>query len=103
MSVLVIGGDNLNSIKEKLKERGFETIEHVSGRKKGDRKIKISENTDLVLVLTDYACHNIMEKVKQATKKDNLSIIYSKRSWVSMKDKIEEYITDKSRVNKQYV
>ncbi|MBC2582184.1 DUF2325 domain-containing protein [Clostridium sp. DJ247] len=99
MSVLVIGGDNLDSIKERLKEKGFENIEHISGRKKGDRKIKISEKTDLVLVLTDYACHNIMGKVKQITRRDKLKIIYSKRSWICMKDKIEEYITDKSRVN----
>ncbi|HBC95509.1 MAG TPA: dihydroorotate dehydrogenase [Clostridium sp.] len=93
MSILVIGGDRLGNIKSKLKENGFNKIGHVSGRKKGDRKIKIPENTDLVLVLTDYIGHNISGIIKNQSKRSDVTIMFCRRSWSSMYKNIESYIT----------
>ncbi|CAB1250842.1 DUF2325 domain-containing protein [Clostridium sp. WLY-B-L2] len=92
MSILVIGGDRLGNIKDKLRENGFNKIGHVSGRKKGDRKIKIPENTDLVLVLTDYIGHNISEIIKNKSKRSDVTIMFCKRSWSSMYKNIGDYI-----------
>ncbi|MCI1945238.1 DUF2325 domain-containing protein [Clostridium luticellarii] len=98
MSILVIGGDKLGNIKDKLKENGFNKIDHISGRKKGDRKIKISEGTDLVLVLTDYIGHNISEIIKNQSKRSDVTIMFCKRSWSSMYKNIENYITQIKKV-----
>jgi hypothetical protein len=98
VSILVIGGDKLGNIKDKLKENGFNKIDHISGRKKGDRKIKISEGTDLVLVLTDYIGHNISEIIKNQSKRSDVTIMFCKRSWSSMYKNIENYITQIKKV-----
>ncbi|MEY8000239.1 DUF2325 domain-containing protein [Clostridium sp. Mt-5] len=92
MSILVIGADRLGNIKDKLKENGFNKIGHVSGRKKGDRKIKIPESTDLVLVFTDYIGHNISEIIKNKSKRSDVKIMFCKRSWSSMYKNIESYM-----------
>lgn len=92
MSILVIGGDHLGNIKDKLNQKGFDEIGHITGRKKRDRKIKISQNTDLVLVLTDFIGHNMVEIIKEESRKNNVSVIFSRRSWTCMYKNIEEYI-----------
>lgn len=92
MSILVIGGDRLGNITDKLKESGFNKIDHVTGRKKGDRKIKIPDNTDLVLVLTDYIGHNMAEIIKEESRRNDVTVMFSRRSWSYMYKNIEEYI-----------
>lgn len=92
MSVLVIGGDNLGSLTEHLRIRGFEKINHVTGRKKRDCKVSIPNNTDLVLVLTDYVGHQLTKQIKESTKDTKAEIMYSKRSWIHMQKSIEEFL-----------
>ncbi|WP_446897487.1 DUF2325 domain-containing protein [Clostridium sp. LBM24168] len=95
MSILVVGGDRLGNIKDKLNKKGFNEIGHVTGRKKGDRKIKIPQNTDLVLVLTDFIGHNMAEIIKEESRKNNVSVIFSRRSWSCMHKNIEEYMNQR--------
>lgn len=92
MKVLVIGGDRLGSIEDKLRGEGFNKIAHITGRKKGDVKVKIPQNMDLVLVLTDYIGHNMAEVIKKRSKKSNMEIMFCKRSWVSMHEDITNYM-----------
>ena len=89
MSVLLIGGDRIGSITQKLRERGFDDIQHVTGRKHGNRKIKISANTDLVLVLVDFVEHNLVEIVKKESKKVGVRVEFSRRSWISMESNLQ--------------
>lgn len=92
MSILVIGGDKLGTITDKLRENGFNKIGHVTGRKKGDRKVKIPENTDLVLVLTDYVGHNMAEIIKERSRRSDVEVMFCRRSWSSMYKNIEDYM-----------
>ncbi|KZL91621.1 DUF2325 domain-containing protein [Clostridium magnum] len=94
MSVLVIGGDRICNIKEKLRQSGFDRIEHVTGRKKMDRKIKIPERTDLVLVLIDYVGHNVTEIVKDESKRCDVKVMFSKRSWAHMEGVIRTFLKE---------
>ena len=41
MSALIIGGDRLGRITDELYKKGFTDIKHITGRKGGERKIKI--------------------------------------------------------------
>lgn len=94
MSILLVGGDKLDNIKEKLTEKGFQNIEHVSGRKKSDKKIKIPEKTDLVLVFVDYVGHKLSQTIKEQSRKYDVRIAFSKRSWTCMEKTIQKYIED---------
>lgn len=94
MSILLIGGDKLGNIKDKLAEKGFKSIEHVTGRKKSDKKIKISEKTDLVLVLVDYVGHKLSQTIKEQSRKYDVRIAFTKRSWTSMEKTIQKCIEE---------
>ncbi|WP_026881195.1 DUF2325 domain-containing protein [Clostridium akagii] len=96
MSVLLIGGDRIGSITQKLKENGFDDIQHVTGRKHGNRKIKISPKTDLVLIFVDFVEHNLVEIVKKESKRIGVRVEFSKRSWISMESTIKGCINDAS-------
>ncbi|NEZ47146.1 DUF2325 domain-containing protein [Clostridium niameyense] len=85
MSAFVVGGDRINTIKENLKEMGFDEINHISGRRKRHRKLQVPVNTDLVLVLTDFIGHNVVESVKEQVKANkDTQVIYAKRSWTNI-------------------
>ncbi|MBM7870728.1 hypothetical protein JOC70_002222 [Clostridium pascui] len=94
MSILVVGGDKLGSITHKLSENGFSDIQHISGRKYGDRKLKISCKTDLVLVLIDFVDHAMMNIIKKESKKYGIKITFSKRSWIHMESNIKNSIKE---------
>lgn len=94
MSVLVIGGDRIQNIKDKLRENGFDIIEHVSGRKKSDKKVKIPYKTDLVLVLTDYVGHRVVELIKEESKKCDKKVVFSKRCWSCMEEPVKRYVEE---------
>lgn len=88
MSVLVVGGDKLGNIEDKLAQSGFSNIFHITGRKRGDRKIKIPNEIDLVLVLVDYIEHPLMNIIKKETRKQGIKLVFSKRAWSHIENKI---------------
>ena len=92
MSILVIGGDNLGNITQKLSERGFSDIQHISGRKSGDKRFKIPCETDLVLVLIDFIGHGLMNNIKKESKKYGVKITFSKRSWTQIESNIDNCV-----------
>ena len=90
MSLMVVGADNLGSIKSNIESLGFDDIKHISGRKKSVfRSFKLPVNVDMVLVLTDYIHHSAMKKVKQEAKEKDVNVIFSRRSWASIYKKME--------------
>lgn len=96
MSVLVVGGDKLGNIKDYLKDRGFMKINHVTGRKKGDLKLEIPVDTDLVLVLTDFIGHQMTKTIKERSKLTNARIMYSKRAISHLEQNIKEFLNSKN-------
>lgn len=90
MCILLIGGDNLGNITQKLMKSGFNDIEHISGRKKDAKNFRIPRNIDLVMVLVDFVGHQLTKVVKEESRKTNVKVVYSKRSWIHMEQKIQE-------------
>lgn len=92
MSILVIGGDNISKISDELNRKGFDEINHYDGRKKGQRRIKISNRLDYVLVLTDFLNHAMMENIKKRAKTAEVPVLYSKRSLSSIKQTMDDIV-----------
>lgn len=90
MSILVIGGDSLGNITEKLIKNGFGDIEHITGRKNDSKKFKIAGRPDLVMVLVDFVSHKLSTIVKEESRRADVKIAFSKRSWTHMEKKIQE-------------
>ncbi|MEJ6951618.1 DUF2325 domain-containing protein [Natronospora cellulosivora (SeqCode)] len=88
---MIVGADNVSSIKSNVEDLGFDEITHLSGRKKSEfRAFRLSNNFDLVLVLTDYIHHTAMKAIKREAKEKDIDIIFSKRSWASIYKKLEK-------------
>ena len=81
MSILVIGGDYIDSIKATLGELGASRIEHWDTRRQ-DICIRKSISSDIncVVFLTNYLHHNAMKYFKKEAKRKNIPQIYSKNS-----------------------
>ena len=90
MGILVIGGDKLGNITEKLIQNGFQDIEHITGRKKDAKNFKIPGHIDLVMVLVDFVGHQLAKIVKEESRRSDVKIAFSKRSWIHMEQKIQE-------------
>ena len=97
MSVLVVGGDKIGTIKCNLKQIGFDQIKHVTGRRTKDRQIHVPCNIDLVLVLTDFIGHKVVQTVKQQAKIHNKEVVYSKRAWSSIERNLKVNMEDKNK------
>lgn len=92
MSILVIGGDNINSIRTVLTDLGSINITHWDGRKNHGCGKTIPENTDYVLMLTTFLNHNMMKKYKKIAKKENISVVCAKRSVGSVHDEFKKVL-----------
>lgn len=79
MSLFIIGGDTLGKLEYKMAELGFNDIIHLSGRKKGVcRNFQLPRGVDMVLVLTDYVNHNLMQKVKLEARSKGIKLFFAR-------------------------
>jgi len=92
MSIVIIGGDYLGGIEKNLYSIGVTKVVHISGRKTLDKsKISLPRSTSFILVLTDYVNHNIAHIVKEMAKSRAIPLVYSKRSWPAIEEKLGEF------------
>lgn len=76
MSVLIIGGDKIDTIKSILDSLGKFSITHWDTRKKSSAcRKEIPQDTDYVLMLTDFLNHNAMYKYRKEAKK-KISLLF---------------------------
>lgn len=81
MSILIIGGDKIDSIRTMLESLGAQRFYHWDGRKKSSApKKKIPNDTNLIVMLTSFLNHNTMHKYKNEAKKRNIPFVCTKRS-----------------------
>lgn len=92
MGILLIGGDNLGNISKNLMKSGFKDIEHITGRKNESKNFRIPRNIDLVMVLVDFVGHQLASVVKEESRRSNVKVVFSKRSWIHMEKKIQKYV-----------
>ena len=80
MAAFVVGGDNIESLRDELHAQGIHQLTHWTGRKHGEKHNLISRNIELVVVLVNYANHSLTTEVKKEAKRLRLPVIYSRNS-----------------------
>ncbi len=90
MSVIIVGGDHLGSIPKELDKIGVTDIEHLTGRTGQKMRGIIPEKADLIILLYDFVNHNLAYKIKKLAGTRGIPIIYAKRSWSSIYQKIKD-------------
>ncbi|MGO0122595.1 DUF2325 domain-containing protein [Desulfothermobacter acidiphilus] len=89
MCVVVVGGDRLGQIPDRLADRGFQQIVHVTGRKVRDVCCQIPTEACLILVLTDYVNHALAEKVREEAKRRKVPVVFARRAWSTIHRELE--------------
>ena len=77
-SIMVVGGDRLKHITNRLENEGFKDIIHLDGRKSSMVKRDIPEHTEFILVITDFINHNMAKVIKEKAKKQEKPIYFVK-------------------------
>lgn len=91
LSVVLIGADHLGGIKDNLVFSGMTDILHITGRNvTNKRKINIPPDTTLIVVFVDYVNHTTAQIIKKTAKAQGVPMVFAKRSWCSLKDKLTE-------------
>jgi len=88
-SVLIVGGDKIDGIKQVLSNHGVDQINHWSGRKVGDSHKIIPQSTRLVVLITDLISHSFTHKIKYAAAKRGLKLIYTTNGPAQFQTKFE--------------
>ncbi|WP_346355395.1 DUF2325 domain-containing protein [Azotosporobacter soli] len=89
MSVMLVGGDRLESLVKCLDSFGMQTINHVSGRKKAEmRKLHIPAATSLVVVIVDYINHMTAKHIKDQAKAQGIPVLFTPNSCCSLVAKL---------------
>lgn len=76
-SALIVGGDQINGVKQVLGNYGADHINHWSGRKSGDSNKVIPQDTKLIVLITNWVSHSFTYKVKRNAQKRGITIIYT--------------------------
>lgn len=89
MTALVIGADYLGAIEQKMRDMGITEIAHITGRNPGEvKRMNIPKAAAFVLVFTDYINHNLAKAVKHHAKAQSVPLVYAKRSWSAVEQKL---------------
>lgn len=76
-SALVVGGDQIDGIRQILTHHGITEINHWSGRKVGDSSRVIPQDTQFIVLITNWISHSITHKVKKNAIKRGIKVIYT--------------------------
>lgn len=90
MSVLIVGADHLGSIPKELDKMGVTEIKHMTGRSGQKIRDGIPESMDFVIMLYDFVNHNLAYKIKKFAEHKEIPIVYAKRSWSSIYQKMKD-------------
>lgn len=88
-TALIVGGDQIDGIKQLLSHYGVTKINHWSGRKVGDGKRVIPNDTDLIVLVTDWISHNFTHKIKQSAAKRGVRIVYTPNGPAALKSRLD--------------
>jgi hypothetical protein len=93
-AALIVGGDQIDGIKQVLASHGIEHVTHWSGRKVGDGKKVIPYDTELIVLVTDWISHNFTHKIKQAAARRGVRIIYTPNGPAALRARLKRISTD---------
>lgn len=89
-SALVVGGDQIDGIKQVLTQHGIDHINHWSGRKVGDGNRVIPHDTKFIVLITNWISHSITHKVKKNAMKRGIKVIYTPNGSAALRNRLND-------------
>ncbi len=87
-SALIVGGDQIDGIKQVLTHYGIDHINHWSGRKVGDGNRVIPQDTQFIVLITNWISHSITHKVKKNALKRGIKVIYTPNGSAALRNRL---------------
>ena len=87
-SALIVGGDQIDGIKQVLTDHGITHINHWSGRKVGDSNKVIPHDTKFIVLITNWISHSITHKVKKNAMKRGIKVIYTPNGSTALRNRL---------------
>ena len=89
--VMLIGADRLGNISGLLRQRGFSSHVHITGRNpSAQRGCGRLEGTKLMILFTDFVGHNVMRKFRRLAKANAIPFVACRRSVVSVSKALDK-------------
>jgi len=79
MSIMIIGGDDIQMVKSVLLDLGATKVNHIAGRKNSDSFRELPCDTRCVIMLTNFINHNAMKAFKKQAKSRDIPLICVKK------------------------
>jgi hypothetical protein len=88
-SALIVGGDQIDAIKQVIVNHGITEINHWSGRKAGDSNKVIPFDTKIIVMVTNWISHSITHKVKRDAMKRGIKVIYTPNGSAALRNRLQ--------------
>ena len=90
MNALLIGADSLGKIPEILASYNIRIAQHISGRNTAhSRKTTLPKNTELLILLTDFLCHNAMRHYRDTAAARGIPVLACRRSATAVQHRLQ--------------
>ena len=99
MSVLVIGGDKITKLQLFLQTIGATKMHHWDSRRNSTSHKQLPQNTDMVIMLTDFLKHNSMNHFKREAKKSEIPFLCVKGMSGSSESQISQLANEIQNTN----
>ena len=100
-SVLIVGCDQIEGIKEVFGSYGIHQISHWSGRKAGESNKVIPQNTKVIVLVTKWINHSIAYKLKRDAVRRGIKMICTPNA---SRERLSEIIQKNAfRLSSRYV
>lgn len=88
----VIGADRLGNIPSLLSHYDIKVTHHVTGREKCHQRKspKIPSGTELLILLTDFLGHNVMNAFRAAAQREGIRVVACRRSVCALRQALEQ-------------
>ena len=96
-SALIVGGDQVDGIRQVLTNYGIDHINHWSGRKVGDSHKVIPKDTKVIVLITGWISHAFTIKVKKSAIKQGVKVIYTPNGTSALVSKLQVLNDDVAR------
>jgi len=88
-SALIVGGDQVQGIKQTLANHGISEIHHWTGRKSGDANKIIPHDTAFIVLITNWINHSLTYKLKKDAIKRGIHIVYTPNGGTALHQRLE--------------
>lgn len=104
MSILILGGDNIDPIRKTLMSLGVDDIIHWSERvnKQRQRSKALPSHINMVVMLTNFLNHNSMKYYKAQAKARKLTTIYATRNIECVKSAFIQAVNNLDKDSQTY-